>query len=571
MKRALFNPRLPALSLAMLLAACAVGPDFHAPQADVPAQWHDPQRSAAVATPASTANAASAAPSVSAPATATATSAASVPTAASAARVASVPTLDTDPDPHWWRNFNDPTLDALVERAARGNLDLQEAVLRIVEARTQVQSAAAQGLPDVRATGSYQRDQLGIKGFLESDGVYDKVNQLGAPNSPVNALAPGAGPALQNGANNLLNQLTSPVNLWEAGFDASWELDLFGRVRRSVEAADAQSQAAVESRNDALLSLEAEVAQTYMQLRGAQALRDITASLVEQQREIVTLTQSQAKVGLASELDVKSATAQLAQTQAQLPQYEQQIAQALNGLAYLVGEAPGALEAELSAPGVVPPVPPTVPVGLPSTLARRRPDIRRAEANLHAATASVGVAVAQFYPDISLTGQIGTRATNATDLARWSHLFYSFGPSISLPIFQGGALVSNLRMSKAQEAEAAIDYRKTVLMALRDVDNALAVYRTDQARRDSIGESVAAEQTSFDLARDSYRKGITSFINVLDAERQLAQARQQYAQGTVQVSTDLVSLYKALGGGWQDAPDAAGVSGATASASANGG
>jgi multidrug efflux system outer membrane protein len=434
-----------------------------------------------------------------------------------------------------------------------------------------VQSAAAQGLPNVRATGSYQRDQLGIKGFLESDGVYDKVNQLGAPNSPVNALAPGAGPALQNGANNLLNQLTSPVNLWEAGFDASWELDLFGRVRRSVEAADAQSQAAVESRNDALLSLEAEVAQTYMQLRGAQALRDITASLVDQQRETVTLTQSQAKVGLGSELDVTSATAQLAQTQAQLPQYEQQIAQALNGLAYLVGEPPGALETELSAPGVVPPVPPTVPVGLPSTLARRRPDIRRAEANLHAATASVGVAVAQFYPDISLTGQIGTRATNASDLSRWSHLFYSFGPSISLPIFQGGALVSNLRMSKAQEAEAAIDYRKTVLLALRDVDNALVVYRTDQARRDSIGESVAAEQTSFDLARDSYRKGITSFINVLDAERQLAQARQQYAQGTMQVSTDLVSLYKALGGGWQDAPDAAGVSGASGSASANGG
>lgn len=518
-------PVLSALSVAMLLSACTVGPDFHAPKADVPDQWHDTQRSTATAT------------------------------GASAANVASVPTLDTDPDPRWWRNFNDPTLDALVGRAARGNLDLQEAVLRIVEARTQVQSAAAQGLPNVRATGSYQREQLGVKGFLESDGVYDKVDQLGTPNSPVNAVAPGAGATLQNGANNLLNQLTAPVNLWQAGFDASWELDLFGRVRRSVEAANAQTEAAVESRNDALLSLEAEVAQTYMQLRGAQALHAITASLVDEQREIVTLTQSQAKVGLTSELDVKSATAQLAQTQAQLPQYEQQIAQALNGLAYLVGEPPGALEAELDAPAAVPPVPPVVPVGLPSTLARRRPDVRRAEASLHSATANVGVAVAQFYPDVSLTGQVGTRATNASDLSRWSHLFYSFGPSISLPIFQGGALVSNLRLSKAQEAEAALDYRKTVLMALRDVDNALAVYRTDQARRDSLSESVAAEQAAFDLARDSYRKGITSFINVLDAERQLAQARQQYAQGTMQVSTDLVSLYKALGGGWQSDAD----------------
>ncbi|MFM0736079.1 efflux transporter outer membrane subunit [Paraburkholderia xenovorans] len=524
MRRSFIKPKLSAISLAILLGGCTVGPDFHAPKADVPAQWHDAQTTNVTAA-----------------------------TAASAPTVASVPTLDTDPDPHWWRNFNDPTLDALVERATRGNLDLQEAVLRIVEARTQVQSAAAEGLPNVRATGSYQREQLGVKGFLESDGVYDKVNQLGAPNSPANAIAPGAGATLQNGANNVLNQLTSPVNLWQVGFDASWELDLFGRVRRSVESANAQTQEAIESRNDALVSLEAEVAQTYMQLRGAQALRDITTSLVDQQREIVTLTQSQSKVGLASEADVKSATAQLAQTQAQLPQYEQQIAQALNGLAYLVGEAPGALEAELAAPSAVPPVPPSVPVGLPSTLARRRPDIRRAEASLHAATANVGVAVAQFYPDVSLTGQAGTRATNASDLSRWSHLFYSFGPSISLPIFQGGALVSNLRLSKAQQAEAALDYRKTVLMALRDVDNALAVYRTDQARRDSLGESVAAQQDSFFLARDSYRKGITSFITVLDAERQLAQARQQYAQGTMQVSTDLVSLYKALGGGWQDA------------------
>ncbi|WP_144109439.1 efflux transporter outer membrane subunit [Paraburkholderia sp. BCC1886] len=550
MTRKSFSPRLSAIAVALAsalgLAACTVGPDFHAPDAAVPAQWHDTQQTA---------------------------SRASAPTAASATPVASVPTLDTDPDPRWWRNFQDPVLDALVERAARSNLDLQEAVLRIVEARTQVQTAAAQGLPNVRASGSYQREQLGVKGFLESDGVYDKVDRLGAANSPVNAIAPGAGATLQNGANNVLDQLTSPINLWQVGFDASWEIDLFGRVRRSVEAANAQTEAAVESRNDALLSLEAEVAQTYLQLRGAQSLRDIAQSLVDQQREIVDLTQSQAKVGLASQLDVKSATAQLAQTQSQLPQYEQQIAQASNGLAYLVGETPGALEAQLSTPGIVPPLPPTVPVGLPSTLARRRPDIRRAEASLHAATASVGVAVAQFYPDISLSGQIGTRATNASDLSRWSHLFYSFGPTVSLPIFQGGALVANLRMSKAQQAEAALDYRKTVLMALRDVDNALVVYRTDQARRDSLGDSVSAQQASFDLARDSYRKGITSFINVLDAERQLAQAREQYAQGTVQVSTDLVSLYKALGGGWQDAggnAPAAAASAANATGAAGG-
>ncbi|MGF6652044.1 multidrug efflux system outer membrane protein [Paraburkholderia youngii] len=525
---------------ALLLASCTVGPDFHAPHADVPAQWHDTQRTAA------------------------SDAAASGASSATAANVASVPTLDTDPDPRWWRSFNDPTLDALIARAALGNLDLQQAVLRIVEARTQVQAAAAQGLPNLRATASYQREQLGLKGFLEENGAFDKVDQLGALNSPANRIAPGAGAALQNGANNLLDQLTAPVDLWQVGFDATWELDLFGRVRRSVEAANAQTEAAYESRNDALLSLEAEVAQTYMQLRGAQTLHDIAVSLVEQQGETVALTESQAKVGLASQLDVQSARAQLAQTKTQLPQYDQQIAQALNALAYLIGEPPGALEAQLSAPQTVPPVPPVVPVGLPSTLARRRPDIRRAEANLHAATASVGVAVAQFYPDVSLTGKAGTRATNARDLARWSHLFYSFGPTVSLPIFEGGALVANLRMSEAQQAEAALDYRKTVLTALRDVDNALVVYRTDQARRDALADSVSAQQTSFDLSRDSYRKGLTSFINVLDAQRQLAQAREQYAQGTTQVSTDLVALYKALGGGWQSDADAAGAAGAAA-------
>ncbi|MBB5402932.1 NodT family efflux transporter outer membrane factor (OMF) lipoprotein [Paraburkholderia sp. JPY162] len=525
---------------ALLLASCTVGPDFHAPHADVPAQWHDTQRTAA------------------------SDAAASGASSATAANVASVPTLDTDPDPRWWRSFNDPTLDALIARAALGNLDLQQAVLRIVEARTQVQAAAAQGLPNLRATASYQREQLGLKGFLEENGAFDKVDQLGALNSPANRIAPGAGAALQNGANNLLDQLTAPVNLWQVGFDATWELDLFGRVRRSVEAANAQTEAAYESRNDALLSLEAEVAQTYMQLRGAQTLHDIAVSLVEQQGETVALTENQAKVGLASQLDVQSARAQLAQTKTQLPQYDQQIAQALNALAYLIGEPPGALEAQLSAPQTVPPVPPVVPVGLPSTLARRRPDIRRAEANLHAATASVGVAVAQFYPDVSLTGKAGTRATNARDLARWSHLFYSFGPTVSLPIFEGGALVANLRMSEAQQAEAALDYRKTVLTALRDVDNALVVYRTDQARRDALADSVSAQLTSFDLSRDSYRKGLTSFINVLDAQRQLAQAREQYAQGTTQVSTDLVALYKALGGGWQSDADAAGAAGAAA-------
>ncbi|HHL4077965.1 TPA: efflux transporter outer membrane subunit [Burkholderia sola] len=507
-----------------IVAGCTVGPDYKPPKADVPDTWHAMRADGQAAPPAS----------------------------GVAAR--SSPTVDADPDPRWWRAFGDPLLDQLVERAAHDNLDVQAAVLRIAQARAQVRAAAAQGLPDVRANASYQREQLGLKGIVEEQGIDQRVDRLGAPGSPLDRFGPGTGARVQQGARGALDALESPVNLWQAGFDASWELDLFGRVRRSVEAAGAQTSAAVASRDDALLSLEAEVAQTYLQLRGAQAQRALADDLQRAQRELLDLTREQAAHGLASDLDVRSADARLAQIRAQLPQFDQQIVLLRNGLAYLVGGAPGALDDWLAAPRALPDVPPTVPVGLPSTLARRRPDIRRAEAELHAATADVGVAVAQFYPDISLTGQVGLRASHVRELAHWSHLFYAFGPAVSLPIFSGGALVSNLRLSQARQAEAALAYRQAVLVALRDVDNALAVYRTDQARAAALDDAVRAEQGALDLARDRYRKGLSPFLDVLDAERQWSEGRQQAEQGALQTTTDLVALYKALGGGWQAGP-----------------
>ena len=200
-----------------------------------------------------------------------------------------------------------------------------------------------------------------------------------------------------------------------------------------------------------------------------------------------------------------------------------------------------------------------MPVGLPATLARRRPDIRAAEANLHAATAQIGVAVAQLYPDVSLSGQFGTRATQASYLTHWASHFYSFGPNISLPIFEGGQLVGGIRLAKAQQAQAALEYQRTVLSALEDVDNALAAYRTDQDRRASLDETTQATQRAFELASEGYSHGILSFINVLDAERRYSQARQQSTQATLQVTTDLVAVYKALGGGWQDPVSTAGT------------
>jgi NodT family efflux transporter outer membrane factor (OMF) lipoprotein len=514
--------RLLALPLLAACVACTVGPDFKPPHPDTPDQFADAQRKARQQAD---------------------------------NRVAAASVTDSsDPDPHWWRTFNDPKLDDLVDRAIAQNLTLQQAVLRVVLARAQEREAGAAGLPQVNAQGSYTYQQLGAKGILESRGVPKKVDQLGQPGSPLDSISPTAGTTARDAADKLLDKIEDPVNLYQIGFDASWELDLFGRVRRTVEATQAQTQSALESRNDALVQLEAEVAQTYARLRGAQLLLRITQDEIRQNSDVLDLTRSRAKSGLASQTDVERADAQLGATQSQLPVYEQQLTQALNGLSFLLGDAPGTLDAELSQPGVLPPVPPVVPVGLPASLARRRPDIRQAEADLHAATAQVGVSIAQLFPDISLTGQFGFRSTQASYLTRWASHFYSVGPQVSLPIFQGGALRAQVAIAKTEQANAVLQYRQTVLAALRDVDDALVRYRTDQERQATLQRVVDANQRAFDLARNGYVHGLASFIDVLDTERQLTDSRLQLTQQTVGVTTDLIGIYKTLGGGWQGVP-----------------
>lgn len=496
------RPRLPgvapcaAAALLLCLTACTVGPDYVAPRPDTPESFGGLERTAQTANP-------------------------------SVAQAA-------EPDPNWWRAFKDPVLDSLIQRAIAGNLSLRQAVLRIAGAREQVVQARGAGLPAVNFQGSAKRQQLGVEGMLDSAHVRDRIQQSGSTE-----------------VSSVVDRLTDPVNLYQLGFDASWELDLFGRVRRSVEAADAQTLESVEQRNDALVSLEAEVARAYLQLRGAQTVADTMRTQIRIAEDSLQLTEDRRRNGLAPQTDVENARAQLGGLRAQLPQYESQARQAMNGLAVLLGQPPGALDAELSTPAPMPALPAAVPIGVPSSLARRRPDVRRAEASLHAATANIGVSVAQLFPDVSLTGQFGLRNTQLDYLTRWGSHFYSFGPSVSLPIFQGGRLVSNVRLSRAQQASAALDYRQTVLTALQDVENALVAYRTDQERVDGLDQTAASLQNSYDLASDSYCKGLISFIEVLDAQRQLAQARQQATQARVQTSTDLVTLYKALGGGWE--------------------
>jgi len=439
---------------------------------------------------------------------------------------------DSIPPSFWWLEFHDPELDRLETQAAAGNLDLRAAFLRLVEARSQVQLARSQGLPSLEGTASYNREQLGLAGILKSEHV--------APTSPTEQ--------------GLIGSLEKPVNIYQLGFDASWELDLFGKVRRAVEAADANSLAAVESRNDLLVSLQAEVAQTYFQLRASQMLRKIAADQIAAQSDVLELTKSRHQHGLAGEADVDTAGAQLSTLQSELPPYDQTMAASRHALAVLTGQTPEALDSEFGESGELPALPQAVPVGLPATLARRRPDIRESEAALHGATAQVGVSVASLFPNISLSGTAGLRNLSTGYLFDWDSKFYTFGPTVSVPIFHGGALVANVRLSRAQAAEAALQYRKTVLGALQEVEDGLSNLHEDALRTAALEDSVTSDQRALAVNVDAYQHGLLTYISVLTLQIQTVQAQQQLAQAVLAQSIDLVRLYKALGGGWQDAP-----------------
>ena len=497
------RPSTSALAGACLLAAagCTVGPNFKPYRTPVGANWNDP----------------------------------------SARRISFNPvTQASNPDPAWWNSFNDPVLTSLIHQAIAGNLDLQQALLRVVEARENVVTARAAGLPTLSGTASYNREQLGLRGLLESQGV-----------SGQSGLLSGQSASSGQGINSALDSAEQPIDLFQYGLNASWELDLFGRVRRSVEQARATTEAQAEAANDSLVMLESQVGQAYVQLRGAQALYATQADNIRAASSSLTLTQRRRLGGLATELDVDQAQTQLYNYQRQLPTYATQIQQAENQLSVLTGQAPGALDALLSPPAPLPRTPDVIGIGIPSTLARRRPDIREAEANLHAATANIGVAVASFYPDISLTGSLGIRAIDASYLTSWASHFYSVGPSASLPIFQGGRLTSSLRLARAQQKAAVLSYRSTVLNGLREVENALVSYRNDREARDRLIQTVKSAELSFYLSQNSYEHGLSDFITVLNAEQTLTSARQSLVQAEMSLANDVVTLYTALGGGWQ--------------------
>jgi NodT family efflux transporter outer membrane factor (OMF) lipoprotein len=448
-------------------------------------------------------------------------------------------TVEAPIDPNWWTLFNDPTLTALAQRVANENLDVAIAALRIEESRAEYDSAASAGIPNINANASYARQKASNVGTFAN-----------APN-PL-----GANGALGSNPGALGSRKLSAFDVFQVGFDASWELDLWGKLRRSVESAGATAQASEEARRGILLTNLAEVARDYITLRGVQTQLRIARDNVRIGQDSLKLTQQRAEGGMTTTLDVANAQAQLSTTLAQIPSLEQQEAQLINAVSLLLGMPPNGLRAQLQTPRAVPPVPPRVPIGLPSELARRRPDVREAEAQLHAATANIGVARAAFYPSVTLSGSLGLQATQLVPLFGLNARQFAAGPSVSVPIFENGHLKATLHLTEARQKEAALSYQQIVLRALHEVDNALTAYRSEQARREQLTDAVTQSRRALDLAKQRYAQGVTDFLTVLDAQRTLLGNELQLADSTTAVSNNLVALYKALGGGWEmDLPE----------------
>lgn len=433
-------------------------------------------------------------------------------------------TEQAQPD-KWWKTFNDPELDRLIGEAIASNLDLKLALERVKDARAQRTATIAAGLPSLTAKSN------AVRRFNNSSSA---SSQTGGTGSAVGGIGVG-------------NQL---INIFQLGFDAQWELDFFGGVRRAVEAADATVEAEVENSRAVLVTLLGDVARNYIEMRANRQLIAITRENLQAQQQSLELTQIRQQTGLASMLDVTQAQALLAATEAQLPNYEAAEKQAIHALGVLLGKEPGALAARFRQQGTIPTVAANPVANLPSELLQRRPDIRRAERQLAVANASVGVATAELYPKVNLAAFIGLQNTTITDFTPLGKS-WSAASSLSMPIFNWGKLHANIDSKKAQFEQAFLTYQSTVLSAFKEVEDALIAYGKERERHRALAKAVAANRLAVRLADERYRKGLTSFLDVLGSQTALYQTQSDLASSESLLAGDLVVLYKALGGGWQ--------------------
>ncbi|MCP5523006.1 MAG: efflux transporter outer membrane subunit [Verrucomicrobiales bacterium] len=416
---------------------------------------------------------------------------------------------DADVLERWWTVFDDPVLTDLVERARAGNLDLRQAEARLREARAQRGMAKAALFPAVGANASASRT--------------------------------AAGKEAGNG---------KTTDFFATSLDASWELDVFGGKRRSLEAATASWQASEESLRDVQVSLLAEAALNYVEVRSYQQLLWITEESVLTRAETHDITRWRREAGLTTQLDEDQARQSLEQVRAQVPTLRTSLAQAKYRLAVLLGQPPGALEALLAQEEPVPSTPTEVAVGVPADLLRRRPDIRFAERQLAAQTAQIGVAKAELYPRFSLAGTVGVESLEYANLYSASARAAQGLAKAAWTLLDGGSIRQNIRLQTAKQEEALSLYESTVLTALEDVESALVAYANEQLRRDSLAAAVKAGQDAFELARFQYNSGLVGFQTVLDTQQSLLSSQDQLAVSQARVTSNLISLYKALGGGW---------------------
>ena len=413
-------------------------------------------------------------------------------------------------DPAWWNRFNDPELSRLESLAVAQNLDLQIATQRLLEAEAQAQIEGAVLYPSVSAAASYTYERASQQGILAALG--------GAAGASTNAASVANGSSSAAGAQTVSGSGMAPVNLYQYGLQSMYDLDLWGKNRRMAEAAVAAAQASAEARRAALLNVEAQVASNYIQLRGTETVLQITQSNLDTANQLVNLTVERQQAGLTTALDVANARATAAQIASQIPTLTAQRDAQINQIGLLLGQTPETLPAALVTSAPTPLTPPSVPVGLPADLLRRRPDVREAEATLHEQTAEVGVAVANFFPDLTIAGSVSLQALQLKNLNEWSAITYAAGPEITMPIFQGGQLRGQLKLNKAQQREAAVAYAKTVLTAFYQVDTALSAYTQQHATLDALTTDVQQSQIALGLAEDQYKQGLVDYITVLDAQ-----------------------------------------------------
>jgi NodT family efflux transporter outer membrane factor (OMF) lipoprotein len=477
--------------VATTLAGCAVGPDYQRPDVSVPEQW-----------PGSAANVA--------------------------------PTQPTDLA-IWWRVFDDPVLDQLVTAALSENLDLRVALARVRQARAERTIAGADFYPRVGANGTYQYQR-----------PFSENSQFGTLLGSTNPPAPSS---------------FFTDSLYQGGFDASWEIDVFGGIRRGAEAADDQLAASQDAAAATRVTLLAEVARTYVDIRALQRRLAITDANLDAQRASVELTESRFRSGVASELDVTQARSLLSTTTAQVPALDSQREQLVHALSILLGREPNALHDLMAAsapiPGSAAPdeVAVRIPLGLPSDLLRRRPDVRRAERLVAAATARIGVATAELFPKFSLTSLVGLQSISTGDFFTGGSRYFSVGPTISWRLFEGGRLRAGIEVADAVTEQSLHQYELAVLQSLRDVEDALVAYAQERKRNAALVDAVVQNRRSVLLARDLYVHGLGTYLAVLDAQRAQYATEDSLVQSDQAIVASLIATYKALGGGWEPPTD----------------